>query len=276
MGASAHGVAVGDRVVINPGIGCGDCDYCTAGDQPLCVQFAVLGEHRPGTFADFVVVPGTHVRTVPATIPDDVAAAFPLAALTAWRMVVSRARVAAGERVLIQGIGSPVSLAALQIAKARGAEVWVTSSSDTKLDRARAIGADHLLNYRTQDVAREVRSATGKRGVDVVIDSGGRESWAPSLGALGRKGRLVTCGATTGPIVETDLRRLFWNQWTLMGSTMGSGAEFAAVIDELAAGRLTMPVDSVFPLDRGRDAFERIASGQQFGKVVLTVGEEGE
>jgi NADPH:quinone reductase-like Zn-dependent oxidoreductase len=186
-------------------------------------------------------------------------------------MVVTRADVRAGELVLVQGIGSPVALAALQIARARGATVWVTSSSDEKLAKARALGAAETFNYRTEDIGREVRARTGKRGADVVIDNGGKESWAGSLGALGRRGRLVTCGATTGPMVETDLRRMFWNQWTLMGSTMGSEAEFDSVVDELIAGRLTMPVDSVFPLERGREAFERVASGQQFGKVVITV-----
>ncbi len=269
VAAGVTSVAPGDRVVVNPGVGCGTCEYCSDGQHPLCIRFAVLGEHRPGTFADYVVVPATHVRAIPPAVPDDVAAAFPLASLTAWRMVVTRAAVTADDLVLVQGIGSAVALAALQIARSRGATVWVTSSSDEKLERARALGAADTINYRTHDVAREVRARTGKRGVDVVIDSAGRESWGSSLGALGRRGRLVTCGATTGPIVETDLRRMFWNQWTLMGSTMGSEAEFDAVVSEVIAGRLTMPVDSVHPLERGREAFERLASGQQFGKVVL-------
>lgn len=271
VGAEVVGVKPGERVVVNPGVGCGDCEYCRDGEHPLCIRFSVLGEHRPGTFADYVVVPATHVHRIPEAVPDDVAAAFPLACVTAWRMVVSRAKVAAGDLVLVQGVGSAVSLAAVQIARSRGATVWATSSSDEKLARARELGVTDTINYRTHDVAREVRSRTGKRGVDVVIDSAGKESWASSLGSLGRRGRLVTCGATTGPLVETDLRRMFWNQWTLMGSTMGSESEFAAVVAEVAGGRLTMPVDSVFPLERGREAFERLASGQQFGKVVLRV-----
>lgn len=274
IGGQVTTVAVGDRVVVNPGIGCGACEYCNDGEHPLCVRFAVLGEHRPGTFCDFIVVPATHVRTIPPSIPDDVAAAFPLAGLTAWRMVITRARVAPGDLVLIQGIGSGVAIAALQIAKARGATVWVSSSSDAKLARARALGADEGFNYHTQDVAKEVRARTGKRGATVVIDNSGTAGWKTSLGALGRRGRFVTCGATTGPMVETDVRRLFWNQWTIMGSTMSSESEFAAVIDEFRAGRLTMPVDSVFPLEGGRKAFERVASGAQFGKVVLRVKNE--
>jgi NADPH:quinone reductase-like Zn-dependent oxidoreductase len=269
VGAEVTGVAVGTRVVVNPGIGCGACEYCREGEHPLCVRFQVLGEHRTGTFADYIVVPATHVLPIPDSVPDDIAAAYPLATLTAWRMIVSRAQVTEKDLVLVQGIGSAVAIAAMQIAKQRGATVWVTSSSDHKLQKARAMGADETFNYRTQDVAREVRARTAKRGATVVIDNSGTAGWRSSLGALGRRGRLVTCGGTTGPIVETDVRRLFWNQWTIMGSTMGSEAEFAAVVAELAAGRLTMAVDSVFPLEGGRKAFERVASGAHFGKVVL-------
>lgn len=275
-GPAVTSVAKGTRVALNPGIGCGACAYCRDGEAPLCLRFAVLGEHRPGSFAEYVVVPATHVREVPASIADDVAAAFPLAGLTAWRMVVGKARVGPDDLVLVQGIGSAVSIAALQIARLRGAEVWVTSSSDEKLARARELGAAHAINYGAQDVAKEVRARTGKRGVDVVIDSAGRDSWPGSLGALGRRGRLVACGGTTGPIVEVDVRRMFWNQWTLMGSTMSNEAEFAAVMDEFVAGRLTMPVDSVFPLEEGVQAFRRLESGRQFGKVVLEVRGGGE
>ena len=173
--------------------------------------------------------------------------------------------------MLFRSIGGGVALAALQIAKLRGARVWVTSGSDEKLAKAAALGADETLNYRTVDVAREIRARTGKRGVDVVVDNVGVATWAQSLGALGRRGRLVSCGATTGPMVETDVRRMYWNQWTIMGSTMGSDAEFDAIVAELAAGRLAMPVDSVFPLERGREALERLAAGRHFGKIVLSI-----
>jgi NADPH:quinone reductase-like Zn-dependent oxidoreductase len=199
------------------------------------------------------------------------AAAFTLTTLTAWRMVVTRARVAPGENVLIWGIGGGVAQAALQIAKARGARVWVTSGNDDKLARAAAMGADETLNHRAVDVPREIRDRTGKRGADVVIDTVGQATWARSLASLGRTGRLVTCGATSGPLVETDIRRMFWNQWTLMGSTMGSDAEFEAVAAEFRAGRLRPVVDSVFPLEDAPAAFSRLASDAQFGKVVLSV-----
>jgi NADPH:quinone reductase-like Zn-dependent oxidoreductase len=271
VGEAVHGLRVGDSVVINPGISDRSCEFCLQGEQPLCPNFKLLGEHLAGTFAEYVVVPAANVRTVPADIDPHVAAAFPLATLTAWRMVVTRAQVRPGDEVLIWGIGGGVALAALQLCRQIGARTWVTSSSDEKLARARALGADETLNHRTQDVAREVRARTGKRGVTVVIDSVGQATWKSSLGALGRRGRLVTCGGTSGPMVETDVRRLFWNQWTLMGSTMGNDAEFDAVVAELRAGRLIPPVDSVFPLEKGADAFRRLASGEQFGKIVLDI-----
>lgn len=280
VGSAVAHVAVGDFVLINPGISDGTCAYCRAGEQPLCVRYQLLGEHRSGTLAEYIVVPGANARAVPA--PSDggptaaAAAAFTLVTLTAWRMVVTRARVAPGEDVLIWGIGGGVALAALQIAKARGARVWVTSSSDAKLARATALGADVTLNHTTVDVAREVRAGTGKRGVDVVLDSVGAATWTQSLAALGRAGRLVTCGGTSGAVVETDVRRLFWNQWTLLGSTMGNDAEFDAVVAEYAAGRLQPVIDGVYPLADGRSAFARLASGAQFGKIVVGVTDAGD
>lgn len=270
VGSAVRDVRVGDRVIVNPGISDRSCEYCLAGEQSLCVRFGILGEHLPGTLAEYIVVPATNVRRIPPEITDISAAAFTLATLTAWRMVVTRARVRAGDQVLIQGIGGGVALAALQICKSLGATVWVTSRSDEKLARARAIGADETINS-TADVAREVRSRTRKRGVDVVIDSVGEATWAQSLGALARAGRLVTCGGTSGPSVQTDVRRLFWNQWSIMGSTMGNDAEFDAVAAELSAGRLYPEIDRVFELAEGRQAFERLAHAEQFGKIVVTI-----
>jgi NADPH:quinone reductase-like Zn-dependent oxidoreductase len=271
VGADVTSVRVDDYVVINPGLSDRTCEYCREGEQPLCPRFGILGEHFPGTAAEYVVIPAVNVRVAPSSVGDDVAAAFTLATLTAWRMVVSRARVRAGEDVLIWGISGGVSLAALQICKQLGARVWAVSGSDEKLERARALGADVVLNRNAVDVGRTIRERTGKRGVDVVVDNVGQAVWPQSLFALGRRGRLVTCGATSGPIVETDVRRLFWNQWTIMGSTMGNDAEFDAVVAELRAGRLIPPIDSVFGLDDGRAAFERLASAEHFGKVVIKV-----
>jgi NADPH:quinone reductase-like Zn-dependent oxidoreductase len=270
-GSAVTHVRQGDRVLINPGISDGSCDYCRAGEDPLCLRFGVMGEHRPGTVTDYVVVPARNVRPLPPGVGAEEGAAFTLATLTAWRMVVTRAAVQPGELVLIQGIGGGVALAALAICRAIGARAWVTSTSDDKLARARTLGAEEGFNSRQVDVARAVRQRTGKRGVDVVLDNVGTATWAQSLGALGRRGRLVTCGGTSGPMVETDIRRLFWNQWTIMGSTMGSEAEFDAISRRLAAGELRPVVDSVYPIAEGRRAFERLASGEQFGKVVIRV-----
>jgi NADPH:quinone reductase-like Zn-dependent oxidoreductase len=271
VGSAVRDVAVGDRVIINPGISDRTCEYCLAGEHPLCIHFGILGEHHPGTLAEYVVVPAANVRRIPPAITDISAAAFTLATLTAWRMVVTRARVRSGEQVLIQGIGGGVALAALHICKSLGATVWVTSRSDEKLARAKALGADEAINSTNSDVAREVRARTNKRGVDVVIDSVGKATWGQSLGALGRAGRLVTCGATSGPLVETDARRLFWNQWSILGSTMGNDAEYDAITAELSAGRLFPEIDRVYELSEGRQAFERLEHADQFGKIVVTV-----
>jgi NADPH:quinone reductase-like Zn-dependent oxidoreductase len=271
VGSDVANLRPGDRVMLNPGFSCGRCEYCRSDDDPLCLAYGILGEHRPGTLCDVIVVPAAMVQPIPETISWPEAAAFPLTALTAWRMVVTKARVREGEDVLIWGIGGGVSQAALRLCKARGARVWVTSSDDDKLRRAAELGADVTLNHAAVDVAREIRARTNKRGVDVVIENVGQATWKQSLTALGKRGRLVTCGATSGPAVETDVRRLFWNQWTIMGSTMGSRAEFAAVAEQLAAGHLRPVVDSVHALRDGRTAFERLVSGRHFGKVVVTL-----
>jgi NADPH:quinone reductase-like Zn-dependent oxidoreductase len=271
VGSDVTGLSVGDFAIVNPGLSDRTCEYCLAGEQPLCPRFRLLGEHLPGTMAEYIVVPAVNVRTVSRDISVEHAAAFTLTTLTAWRMVVSRARVQPDDNVLIWGISGGVALAALQICKQIGARVWAVSSSDDKLRRAAAMGADDLFNRNEVDVAALIRDRTAKRGVDVVIDNVGAATWSQSLRALGRRGRLVTCGATSGPIVETDVRRLFWNQWTISGSTMGNDAEFDAVVNELRAGRLLPVVDSVYSLADGRAAFERLQSGKQFGKVVVRV-----
>lgn len=271
VGDAVRSVAVGDTVVINPGISDRICEHCLAGEQPLCPRFGILGEHQPGTMAEFVVVPATNALAIPANSDPVESAAFTLATLTAYRMLVTRARLEAGEHVLIWGIGGGVAIACLQIAKLIGAHVTVTSGSDEKLARARSLGADDTINHRGVDVGREMRARTGKKGVNVVVDSVGEATWAQSLGALGRAGRLVTCGGTSGPMVTTDVRKLFWNQWSILGSTMGNDAEFAAIVERFSAGLLRPPVDRVYPLSQGRAAFERLEAGEQFGKIVVSI-----
>lgn len=271
VGADVTTVAPGEFVVVNPGISDRTCEYCLDGEQPLCPKFGLLGEHFPGTIAEYIVVPAANVRAIPSSVSPESAAAFTLATLTAWRMIVSRAGVQPGEDVLIWGIGGGVALAALQICKYIGARVWAVSGSDDKLRRAADMGADELLNRHSVDVARVIREKTKKRGMDVIIDSVGQATWNQSLLSLGRRGRLVTCGGTSGPMLEMDVRRLFWNQWSILGSTMGNDAEFDAIVNELWAGRLVPPIDSVFPLAEGRRAFERLEHAEQFGKIVVSI-----
>ncbi len=270
-GVADNRLQIGDTVMINPGLSDLTCEYCQAGEQSLCVNFKLLGEHASGTLAEYIVIPARNARSIPKDKPIEQAAAFTLSTLTAWRMVVTRARVKKTDNVLIWGIGGGVALAALEIIRLIGATAWVTSHSEEKLALARGLGAENLLNYTTTDVGKEIRARTNKRGVDVVFDTVGEKSWTQSLVALGRRGRLVTCGATSGPMVQMDVRRLFWNQWDIMGSTMGNESEFDAVTNEFRAGRLTPLVDSVFDISQGRQAFERLQSGQQFGKIVVRI-----
>jgi NADPH:quinone reductase-like Zn-dependent oxidoreductase len=186
-------------------------------------------------------------------------------------MLMTKARIAPGETVLIWGIGGGVSSAALAIAKFVGASVFVTSSSDEKLAVARELGADVTLNHETHDIARQVRALTDKRGVDVVVENVGEATWEHSLRLLARGGRLVTCGATTGPRVAVDVRKMFWHQWTLMGSTMGNASEYADIVRVLSEGQLRPVIDSTYSLDRAVDAFHRLAAGEQIGKIAVEI-----
>jgi len=274
VGAGVTRVKAGERVMINPGVSDRTCEFCRAGEHSLCVNYRILGEHLPGTLATAVVLSEFNVVPVPALTPAlswAEAAAFSLVTLTAWRMVTTRARVRAGEWVLIWGIGGGVSLTAMRIAKHLGARVIATSSSDAKLARARALGADVTLNHATLDVPKEVRALTGKRGVDVVVENVGEATWEKSIRVLAKGGRVVTCGGTSGPMLVTDVRRLFWGQYTILGSTMGNDAEYAAIVSELAAGRLRPLVDRVFPFAEVRDAYAYLDRAEQLGKVAVEI-----
>ncbi len=276
VGADVPGWSEGDEVVFNPGLWCGQCEYCSRGDESLCADYGILGEHAKGTFAEYVSVPAAALARKPGYLSWDEAAAFPLTYLTAWRMLTTRAGLKPGESVLIHGIGGGVALAAMEIAKRLGATVVVTSSSEDKLARARELGADATINYRSNDVAKTIRSLTGKRGVDVVVETTGERTWMSSLRSASRGGRIVTCGATTGPNPAEEIRLIFWNQLSILGSTMGSRADWHALIEAVTAWKLRPVVDSVWPLHEGRRAFERMAAGEQFGKIVLSVAASGE
>jgi NADPH:quinone reductase-like Zn-dependent oxidoreductase len=271
VGTAVRGLVPGDRVMLNAGLSCGVCEACVDGDEPLCRNFRLLGEHTSGAAAEYVVVPESNLAKVPDPMPWDRAAAFSLATLTAWRMLTARARLRAGETVLIWGIGGGVAQAALQIAQLLGARSIVTSGKASKLDAARRLGADVVIDHSTTDVVVAVREQTGGLGADVVVDSVGQATWDRSLRALRRGGRLVTCGATTGPSASLDIRRLFWNQWTLLGSTMGSRREYREIVRLAGLGRLWPLVDRVVPLDGAVDALRRLAAGEQFGKLVIEV-----
>jgi NADPH:quinone reductase-like Zn-dependent oxidoreductase len=270
VGAAVKDAAVGDRVAVNPNLHCGTCEFCAKGEQSLCASYGILGEHTQGGLADYVRVAADKVLRLPGHVTYEDAAAFILVNMTAWRMLVTQAGLRAGEDLLIIGVGGGVSSAAVQIGKLCGARVWVTSSSDDKLARARELGADECINYAREDWAKAVWERTAKRGVDVVLENVGAATWKGSLRALAKGGRLVTCGATSGPIGETDIRVVFWKQLSIIGSTMSNNAEFGAVMTQLFRGRIRAIVDSVMPLEAGVEAQRRLSVGKQFGKIVLT------
>lgn len=262
VGQGTDHLKVGEAVVINPSLNWGDRE-----DRPSS-SFKILGGPDPGTYAEYVVVPVENVFPKPSPLSFDEAAAVPLASLTAWRAVITRGQVRPGERVVVLGIGGGVATFALQIARAAGAMVIVTSSSEAKLERARTLGADLAINYTSEDWEKIILERTGG-GADVVIDSVGKETWGKALRALRPGGRLVSFGATTGRTTEVDIRHVFWNQISILGTTMGSSREFAAMLHLYEAGRLKPVVDSVFPLREAPAAHRRMDEGQQFGKIVL-------
>jgi len=271
IGANVRGLSVGQRVTINPGLSCGACEFCLAGEHSLCPDFHILGEHCAGTAAEFVRVPARNVLPIPDDFPFEQAAAAPLVFLTAWRALISRARVRAGEDVLILGAGAGTSTAAIQIAKKAGARVLVTSSSDAKLQKAQELGADVLINYTTHEWDKEVYRLTNKRGVDVVFESVGAATWLRAIRALRRGGRLVTIGATSGPNPQEEIRLIFWKQVEIIGSTMSNQREFNEVMKLVLRGEFKPVIDVVLPLERAQEAHARLARGEQFGKIVLTI-----
>ncbi|MGD8500926.1 MAG: zinc-binding dehydrogenase [Phycisphaerales bacterium] len=272
VGANVRGVTVGDEAILNPALCCGCCEYCNRGEQSECNTFGIVGLSRQGTFAEKVAVPYRNVFSKPSHLSFHEAASLSLAYQTAWRMLMTRAGLMPGETVLIHGIGGGVALAALQLAKLADAEVIVTSSSDEKLSKAGAIGADHTINYKIEDdVSQIVRDITGGRGVDVVVDTVGAETWNISFGAARRGGRIVLCGVTTGTEANTNLRMLYWNQLTILGSTMGSDEDFRQMLGAVTAARLKPVIDSVTALDDVKDAMGKMEAGEQFGKIVLEI-----
>ena len=270
VGDGVNGWETGDEVVFDPGLSCGECEFCHKGEQSLCIGYGILGEHVDGTFAEAVEVPAASLARRPEHLSWEESAAFGLTFLTAWRMLFTRGGLRAGETVLLHGIGGGVALACLQLAKMAGAQVLVTSRSKDKLARAGSLGADASL-AAGDDVAKEVRRMTAKRGVDVVVDSVGEATWMQSLKAAAKGGRILTCGATSGPRPEEEIRLIFWNQLSVIGSTMGSRDDWRQLMGAVRGHRLRPVVDSVVPLAEGRQAYERLESAEQFGKIILAV-----
>ena len=257
LGEGVSGLEIGGRVVLNPGLEHGDTIH-------------VIGEHTQGTHAELAAVPATNVYPLADGISFEDAAAFPLVFETAYRMLVTKAGLEEGEWVLVWGIGGGVATAAFQIARALGARTVVTSSSDEKLGRAAELGADVTVNHETGDVPGAVKAATGS-GVDVVIEHVGEATWKRSLASVRPGGRVVVCGATSGPNPPAELHRIWWKQLTVLGSTMGARGDFEGAYELVKAGQATPIVDRVFPLAEIRAAHERLETGEQFGKIVLSI-----
>jgi NADPH:quinone reductase-like Zn-dependent oxidoreductase len=267
-GAQVKSVSPGDRVVVNPSLYCGRCEHCLRGEESLCVDYGILGDRRPGGFAELVVVDERNVLPLPSDVSFERAAAAPLVFQTAWRALVSRAKLEAGEDVLVLGARGGVGVAAIAIAKLAGARVFAMTSTE-KVEGVQRLGADFVLDRKKGDVWEELRRETKGRGVDVVVESVGAPTWPHSLRSLVKGGRLVTYGRTAGRLAETDVWLVFWHQLSILGSTMANRSEFERVMRLVFRGALKPVIDRVYPLEETRAAYERLAHGDQLGKIVV-------
>jgi len=272
VSSAAADVPVGRRVMLQPGVSCGRCLACLSGRDNECPRYEVLGYvNRAGGYAEYVTVPLQNLIPIPDGIDYVRAAAFPLTFLTAWHMLMTRARLTRGEDVLVLAAGSGVGQAAIQVAALHGARVFATAGSADKLERARALGAFEVIDHHRQDIAEEVKRLTNKRGVDIVIEHVGEATWAKSVRALARGGRLVTCGATTGANGALNLSALFSKQLSILGSYMGTKGELLRAAPFFFAGQLKPVIDVTFPLREAANAHRRMEESGQFGKIVLEV-----
>ena len=259
----------GDRVAVSAGVGCGDCEFCRDGEESLCVSFHIIGEHVRGVHAETAAVPADNLVPVPDGVDWEVAGSVSLVFQTAWRMLHTRADVEAGERVLVLGASGGVGHAAVQIADHAGCEVFATASTAEKLSHAEDCGADHAIDYEAADFAEEVAELTGGRGVDVVVDHVGAATYPDSLKSLANGGRLVTCGATTGPNPDAGLNRIFWNQLSVIGSTMATPGEVDDVLELVWDGTFEPRVRETLPMSEAARGHGMIENREGFGKVVL-------
>jgi NADPH:quinone reductase-like Zn-dependent oxidoreductase len=270
-GNQVSGRAKGEKVLIAPGMSCGICDYCSNGWDSLCESYKIIGYETQGGYAEYVAVPGKNVLSIPDKLSFEQAAAVPLVFLTAWHMLVTRARLVPGETVLVWAAGSGVGSAAVQVAKLLGAKVITTVGSDAKIEKAQNIGADFVLNHHTQDIPGEIKRLTNGRKVNVVFDHIGEATWEKSMRSMAPAGRLVNCGVTSGGKAEIDIRYIFVKQFSLMGSFMGGRGELLKVLKFFEDEKLKPVVDSVFPLMEAARAQEKMEKSEHFGKIVLKV-----
>lgn len=271
IGPGARGVAVGDEIVVQPGLSCGVCGACVSGRDNLCKRYRIHGESAQGGYGELLVIPDVNVLKKPANLSFEEASALPLCLLTAWQMVFRKAQIRPGQTVLVQAAGSGVSSLAIQLAKLAGATVIATTGTDEKAARARDLGADHVINYATSDFLAETRKLTDKLGVDAVLDHVGGEVFEKSILATKWGGRVVTVGATAGFTPKLDLRQIFFRQVEVLGSTMGSKGDLAEAMALVATGKIKPIVDRVLPLWEARAAHEALEARKAFGKIVLAV-----
>ena len=269
IGETVSGTTVGDRVVLAPCIPCGVCSDCYGGAENLCDTQELIGFQTNGGYAEYVKAPLQNAIQIPDALSFVSAAAMPIAYLTAWHMLMTRAKLHPGEDILILGVGGGVGSAGLQIAKLTGARVFATASSDEKLARAREMGADATINYKDVDFSEAVLAATDGRGVDVVLEHVGAATWEQSIASLAKNGRLVSCGVTTGNIGTINIRKLYQKQLTLMGSALGTVRELRTLVHLTAQGKLEPIIDRTLPLHRAGEAHVLLENRQNFGKVVL-------
>ncbi|MDH5401525.1 MAG: zinc-binding dehydrogenase [Candidatus Heimdallarchaeota archaeon] len=272
VGGDVKNLNVGDRVVVNAGISCRRCYECRSGEQSLCGNFHLLGEHVWGGAAEFARVPASNILKIPDNITFTTAAASSLTALTVYRMLVTQAVVRPGQIVLVTGGGGGIGTMAVQMANALGARVIALTSTLEKENKLRELGAELVINYREDEGwSKTIYGYTGKRGVDIVVDSVGEVFWEQALRSLKKGGKLVTCGATSGFGGKTNIGLVFWKQLSILGSTMSTDKEFKEALSMVFSGKITPVIDSVLPLEQIKDAHEKLESGNVMGKVVLTI-----
>ena len=269
VGPAVERFEPGDRVAVAAGLSCGHCEHCRDGDPTRCENFQIIGEHVRGVHSEMAAVPAENLVPVPDGVDWEVAAAAPLVFQTAWRMLITRAELDPGEKILVLGASGGVGHAAVQIADYLGAEVFATASTEEKLAYAEEIGADHTINYEADNFADEIDELTDGRGVDVVVDHVGAATWQDSLNSLVKGGRVVTCGATTGGNPETDINAIFWNQLEVIGSTMGTPGEVDDVLELVWEGKISPRIRETLPMSEAARAHEIIEEREGFGKVVV-------